>query len=79
MSDEKRYVLCRRYEGGLTLFLCGPGPGDSSVSDDVYEAMEFASPDEALAFRKAMPSPQGRVARRYAVHEWRMEGDVTPV
>jgi hypothetical protein len=79
MSDDKRYVLCRWYEGGLTLFLCGPGPVDSSVSDDVYEAMVFSSPDEALAFHKSIPAPQVRVARQYVVHEWRMEGDVTPV
>jgi len=79
MSDDKRYVLCRRYEDGGILFLCGPDSAAACVSDDVSEALEFSSPEEAFAFQQSMPYQLSRLARQYVVHEWRMDGDVTRV
>jgi hypothetical protein len=79
MSAEKRYVLCKRYEDGGILYVCGADPTVARACRDVHEATLFPSPAEALAFRDRLPHQGGDFATQYHVHEWKPEGYVVPV
>jgi hypothetical protein len=79
MSIDKRYVLCRHYEDGGILYVCGPDPVAARASLDVHEAMVFSSGEAAVAFRGCLPHQEGHFATQYLVHEWKGEGYVLPV
>jgi hypothetical protein len=55
MSIDTRYVLCRHYEDGGILYVCGPDPAAARASLDVREAMVFSSGEAAVAFRNCLP------------------------